>query len=111
MCDSHVPINTGPLQESFLRHCIVSPIAQAAFQPILGVISCTDDLRRSTVSCKKVVKVLHDLIHACSQKVTSLRGSQRSLGMAKKGIEIQPEFELGSSEFRSDALTNELLEL
>ena len=31
--------------------------------------------------------------------------------MVKKDIEIQPGFEPGSSEFRSDALTNELLEL
>ena len=31
--------------------------------------------------------------------------------MVKKVIEIQPEFEPGSSEFRSDALTNDLLEL
>ena len=30
--------------------------------------------------------------------------------MAKEAIEIQPGFEPGSSEFRSDALTNELLE-
>ena len=29
--------------------------------------------------------------------------------MAKKDIEIQPGFESGSSEFWSDALTNELL--
>ena len=29
----------------------------------------------------------------------------------KKDIDIQPGFEPGSSEFRSDALTNELLEL
>ena len=33
------------------------------------------------------------------------------LYVAKKDIEIQPGFEPGSSEFRSDALTNELLEL
>ena len=31
--------------------------------------------------------------------------------MVKKDIEIQPGFEPGSSEFRSDALTNELVEL
>ena len=31
--------------------------------------------------------------------------------MAKKDIEIQPGFETGSSEFRSDDLTHELLEL
>ena len=47
----------------------------------------------------------------CLHQSSQLTGCNMRLLMAKEDIEIQPGFEPGSSEFRSDALTNELLEL